>query len=97
MDDSRLLAQRLSALEQRVAAIERRRTTGPVDALGAPLDDWPLLREALKATVAEIGIDEAARIYGATPERFRSIVYRRDEPGPGTRARLAVVIGGKRI
>jgi hypothetical protein len=90
---------RLAALERRVAELESRRPmVGAVDGLGAPLDPvaWPALREAVKATIADIGVAEAAKLYGASPERFRSIVYRQAAPGLGARARLAVVIGGKR-
>lgn len=95
MDDSGLLAQRLIALEARVARLEGRRAIGPVDKIGAPVLDWPALREAVKQTISEIGLDETARRYGATPETFRDLIYRRRAPGAGARARLAVVIGGK--
>lgn len=92
------LAARLAVLEARVAALEGRRApAAAVDGLGAPLlpAGWPALREAVKGTIAEIGIEAAAALYGATPETFRDVVYRRRPPGPGTQARLAVVIGGK--
>lgn len=91
---------RLAALEARIAALERRGRpvpTAPIDGIGAPLEagSWPVLRDAVKQTIAELGLDEAARRYGASPETFRDVVYRRREPGAGTRARLSVVAGGK--
>lgn len=95
---------RFRALESRIAALERRleaaqAPTGrpAVDGIGAPLlpAGWPALREAVKATIAEIGLEAAAALYGATPETFRDVVYRQRPPGPGTRARLAVLAGGR--
>lgn len=68
--------------------------SGPVDGIGSPLDarSWLVLCEAVKATVSAIRIAQAARFCAASPETFRSVVYRREMPGFGARARLATVI-----
>ncbi len=68
-----------------------------VDALGALLDagSSPALREAVKETLAAIGVAAAAARCGSTPETFRDLVYRKREPGHGARARLALVVGWK--
>lgn len=98
MDDSRLFAERLIAIEARLAALEARPSIpAAIDGLGAPLNpqQWPELREAVKAAIGEIGLEEAARRYGATAETFRDLVYRRRRPSAGTRARLALIVGGK--
>lgn len=93
-----LFSERLAALEARVEALERRRASlAAIDSLGAPLNPqrWPELRDAVKAAIDELGLEDVARRYGATPETFRNLVYRTRVPSAGTRARLAVVVGGR--
>lgn len=100
MGRSGLFAERLAALEARLARLEARQPgAAGIDSLGAPLNpqEWPALREAVKEAIADLGLEEAARRYGASPETVRDLVYRTREPGAGTRARLSVLIGGRSV
>lgn len=69
-----------------------------VDALGAPLRpalDWETLRLSVRALVAEVGVDEAARRYGCSPDSLTDVMYRTRPPGAGRQARLLRLVASR--
>lgn len=72
------------------------------DAMGAPVEQWDELRQGVKAIIRTIGLEAAARQYGASPSTLQRLVkttsQSRRTPGNGARARLARMLdrtGGK--
>lgn len=73
-----------------------------VDALGAPVVyraadvEWSALRRAVKAVVADIGLERTAALFGNSPESLQNLINRVREPGVGRKARLLTLVADNR-